>query len=318
MALVKKTAVQAAPARELVNIGDLAMYVGGASVPEGNYALGFTVQYEQATERYTPKVPRIGFLLTCHPLDGGETKTKFLSMGTKAHEVFAPDPDTGKGVVIVPEPKGPAIISPMSGWGIFLKSMYDCGLPIGIFTNDVTSLDGVHVHLANVPEPEERKGFAKTAISEVDEEIRKGNSMTLNVTEIIGLGEGGTPWEGGGGIPDVAAPKPTKPNGSAGVAKPVVNKGIAKAIAPAPAAISDEDLQEAAQAGVADVLGQEANANGAFAVAIRTGTFKYVNQNYGEDVAQAVSTFLLQDENLDGIAQLLGYTLKGKRVVVVG
>jgi hypothetical protein len=102
--------------------------------------------------------------------------------------------------------------------------MYDCGLPEGIFTNDLSVLDGIHVHTQNILEPEDRKGFGSQT-GEVAEERRSG--LVPVVTEIK---EDGKPWEGTGGIPEAAAtPAPVKAGPKAVVKPAVAAKPVVKA-----------------------------------------------------------------------------------------
>lgn len=299
-----------------VNFGDMAMYTMGSSVPEGNYALEFLVQNEPDSDYNKNRQKRIGVLVTAHSIsDPADIKAKFLSMGSKTHEVFAPNPDTGKGLVLRAGVQGGGTIPSSCNWGLFLKSMYDSGLPQGIFTNDLSVLDGVHAHLANIPESEERKGFKprKAATSEVEEEPKfEGSGTTLAVTEIL---EGGAPWEGGGGIPEAAATKPVavtvkaaaKPNGKVAPAKPA-----AKTAAPATVP-SDDDVMEAAINGVTAVL--EKNPNGVGKMILKMGTFKSVTATVGDEIAQAVQSLINNDENLGMVIEQLGYKLEGQKIV---
>jgi hypothetical protein len=309
MALPKKAAPAVATA--YVNFGDLGQYSGGAAVPEGDYALTFqNMRWKPPEGKY---VERLGVMVTCTPLEGGDAKTKFMAMGDSADKVFSPDPDTGKRLVVKPDAENVGgNLNRSTNWALFLKSMYDCGLPNGVFTNDLSTIDGVHVHLANEPEPEERKGYknkkTKTGEGDGQEEERKGSGFILVVTEIK---DDGKPWEGGGGVPG-DAPTPAaaapKPNGKM-APKPVATK-------PAPveqeagAALTADDVAEAAQIGVAGYL--EKNTNGGFAVAVRTGTFKEVAGAFDDSVAQAVASFLSDDDNLQGVVEVLGFKFDRK------
>lgn len=299
-----------------VNFGDISMYVAGAAIAEGNYALEFLVMNEQETENYKPKVPRIGVQVTAHSIsDPKEVKSKFLSMGSKAHETFAPNPETGKGLVLKAGVQGGGTIPSSCNWALFLKSMYDCGLPQGIFTNDVSVLDGVHVHLANVPESEERRGFKnkKAATSEVEEEPKfDGPRTTLSVTEIL---EGGAPWEGGGGIPDAdATPAPAPKTVGKVAPKPIAGKPAAKAPVAAAAVVGDEEIMASAINGVTAVI--EKNPNGVGKIILRTGTFKAVSAADGDEMAQAViDTFFGSDDALNTVIEQLGYKVEGIKVV---
>lgn len=299
-----------------VNFGDMSMYTAGVMIAEGNYACTFTVQMEPETDNYKPKVPRIGVMLEAHSLtDPAEVRTKFLAWGKKAHEIFAPNPDTGKGVVLRAGVQGGGTIPSQSNWGVFLKSLYDSGLPIGIFTNDLSTIDGIHVHLANIPESDERKGMKnkKALTSEVEEEPKfDGPSTTLAVTEIL---EGGAPWEGGGGIPEVAAKPNGKPSGTNGKAGAVVTKTPikAKAAPTAAAEVSEEDIMAAAINGVTAVL--EKNPNGVGKMILKMGTFKAVTASDGDALAQAVQSFISDDAALGSVVEQLGYMVEGLKIV---
>jgi hypothetical protein len=94
----------AAPPVEGVNFGQLAQYAGGFTLPEGDYALEFNVIMHQATDKngVAKGDARLGVMIDAHPLAGGEVFQQFMSMGSKAAQSFAPNPDTGKGVVAIP------------------------------------------------------------------------------------------------------------------------------------------------------------------------------------------------------------------------
>ena len=312
-----------------VAFGDLSMYVAGGGLPEGDYIIkDATVQMYQAPANQTTgktSPARLGIMLTLIPyretakgVEYEEEKTQFYSLGTKAHESFAPNPDTGKGVVAVPG--GPAsTFNNSTNWAIFLKSLRDSGLPEGTFTDDVSVLEGTWVHMSNMPEPAERAGF-QSQTGEVAGE-RKAGTIAV-VSEIK---DDGKPWEGSGGVPDVeAAPAPAaakiatkvaaagqKFNGKAGPATPVKTK---PAPAPAPEPEGDEATQAAAISAISSIL--EKNPKGLKKLQLRTGTFKAVNDAEGAEMAQAVTnTFLVDDATLSGLLGELGFTLKGIDVV---
>lgn len=310
---VVKRQVQTAPASG-VNIGDLGMYVAGGGLPEGNYALEFNVEMYQAQDaKGTVKGPaRLGVMVTAHPLDdlSAEVRKQFYSMGSSADKSFAPNPETGKGVIAVPG--GPATTLPNStNWFYLLKSLFDCGLPQGIFANDFSVIDGIHVHMTPVPEPEERKGFVNNKVGEVDQPERKNGTISV-ATEIK---ENGKPWEQTGGIPAREAKPGAKPNGkTTTVATKVPAKAGLKPAAAASAEVTEEDVMSAAIQGATDVL--EANPEGCTKIAIRTGTFKAVTAKEGADMAQLVQeTFFSSDEALNSVLNQLGYAVQGGKVV---
>lgn len=317
-----RRAAAAAPPVEGVNFGDLSLYVAGGGLPEGDYALEFTVEmYQALTKENVARGPqRLGAMVKAHSLSepGAEPRTQFYSFGSSADKSFAPNPDTGKGVVAVPG--GPATtLNNSTNWAILLKSLYDCGLPVGIFTNDFSVLDGIHVHMTNVPEPEERKGFQSKTGDAAEE--RKAGTIAI-VTEIK---EDGKPWEGTGGIPDASAPKPA----ARGAARPTPvaqrtaapkatsPKAVAK-VAPAPvAAPTDDDVATAAQNGIATVLEKADNANGCTKLLLRTGSFKAIDASEGKEMASAVlETYFDSDEHLNLVLEPMGYVSAGGKISV--
>ena len=322
---------QTAPAD--INIGDLSIYVGGGGFPEGDYALEFTAFTQTEDFQGKPIRPhRVGVLVTAHNLNdtSEEARQQFYSLGSAVSKSWAPNPDTGKGFRQIPDAPAVQTIPPSTNWGVFLKALYDCGLPQGIFANDLSVLDGVHVHMANVPEPEERKGFAQTgATSEVQGERPKGKGTIAVPTEIK---EDGKPWEGSGGIPEKTDKKPAAPAKgkiatAAQVNKPAAGKPngkVAPKAAPAPAQAAaaaegptDDDILNAAIAGASAVL--EKNPNGCAKLVMRTGTFKAVTEAEGDDMANSViETFFASDDAIDGLLGQLGYTLNGQKVVAQG
>lgn len=307
-------------ANQEVNFGDLGFYVHGGGLPEGNYALEFQVQMYQAKKQSgeTAGPSRLGVMMTAYSLTNpaAEPRTQFYSMGSKAHESFAPNPDTGKGLVPVAGGSGASTLNMSTNWAFFLKSMYDCGLPQGVFTNDLTVLDGVHAHVHNVPEPEERKGFVQSKTSEVESEPRKNQTIAI-VSEIL---ENGSPWEGGGGIPEkevtAAAPKPAANMKAPAKTAPKIAPKVAPKAPPAPPSgeMSEEELMDAAVQGVTSVL--EKNPDGCGKLVLRTGTFKAIQASAGDDAAQAVlDTFFGSDEALNSVLSQLGYTVSGAKIV---
>lgn len=333
--VVRRAAVVAAPPPvevDLINFGDLDTYAGGFTLPEGEYALEFDVRMHAGTKADGSPAgePRLGVMIGAHPLAGGEAIQQFMSMGTNAHKSFAPDPDTGKGVVRVPGGAG-ANANNKTNWFILLKSLYDCGLPKGIFTNDLTTIDGVWVRTQNIPEPEDRKGFGATAkTGEVQKQEERRSGLIPVVTEIL---EGGKPWEGGGGFDFAPAPAavvaPVVRRGPAAVAapaarvaaaaKPVVARRLAPPPPPPVAAeaegeLTEDDVMVAAVNGAAVVLTK--NPKGCPKLTVRTGTFKAVTEAAGPEMASAViDTLFASDELVDSVISQLGYKVSGTQVV---
>lgn len=296
------------PAVAGVNFGSLDMYAGGAAVPEGDYALEFGIQMF-AGFKQTNAPMRLGVMITCHPLDGGEAKQTFLSMGTGMDKSFAPDADTGKSLVAVPG--GPATtFNNSTNWALFLKSLYDCGLPQGIFSNDISVLDGIHVHTQNIPEPESRKSFgtkAATGEAALDKTEERRSGLTLVVSEIK---EDGKPWEGSGGIPG-SVPAAVAPKAAV---KPALAKPRA-VVAPVVAEVNEDDVRTAALNGISAVL--EKNPNGCVKLQLRTGSFKAISETAGAEMASAViDTFFSSDDALNGVLGDIGYVVKGQQIVV--
>lgn len=304
MALPKKTA----PVATGVNFGSLDMYVAGGGLPEGDYIWAdLDVRMHQATDRVTGSnkgAARLGVMITLLDLNNPveETmRTQFYSFGTGADKSFAPN---AAGTGIVPVPGGPATTFPNStNWAIMLKSLYDCSLPEGIFTNDVTALKGMHVHMANVPEPEERKGFqSKAATGEAAVEERRAGTIAV-VTEIK---DDGKPWEGTGGVPE--AKPAVKANGK-------VSTMPKKTAAPAPAEAieDDDDIAAAAINGITEVL--TAKPDGCPKLALKIGTLQAVKKAQGEDMASAViDAYFGDDASLNGLLGQLGYVVAGPAV----
>ena len=307
----------AAPAPVGVNFGSLDMYAAGGGLPEGNYCWTELVcQMFQAVNAagQSKGASRLGVMITLQNLadlsDAGK-HTQFYSMGTKAHLSFAPNAETGKGVVAVPG--GPASkLNDSTNWAMLLKSLYDSGLPQSIFTNDLSVLEGIHVHMANVPEPAERAGF-QSQTGEAAEERKPGTIAIVN--EIL---ETGKPWEGTGGIPTEAQAAPAKPVIPSKVPiKPVLPPKPAPKPVPVAATTegpTEEDMMQAAVAGVSSVL--EKNEAGCTKLLLRTGTFKAVKaQTESDDMAQAIiETFFASDDALNSVLSQVGFTVSGSQI----
>lgn len=316
----------AAPAVAVVNFGDDAFYSAGARLPEGDYCMYHEFTMHTPTDRQTGAArgaARLGVLLTAYNLHDpqAEPKQQHLSLGSNAHLSYAPNPaDGGKSLVAVPGgPGGPVPAS--SNWSYYRKSMLDCGLPQGVLVGSLEAIDGIHVHIQNVPEPDERKAFRNSKQGATGEaaaqgEDFKGPSTIPVVTEIKDTGK---PWEGTGGI-DV-----TKPATPAPVAKPATSVARPPApVAPKPApgrpappappaaaAVPAGDLSDQAMNAIAAVLGVEANVNGMTKLKLRTETFKQVDAETGNLI---VNTYFKSDDKLNEILNQLGYTVNGAMV----
>lgn len=297
-----------------VNFGSLELYAAGGGLPEGDYVwTDLTVMmYQAQSQAGVNKGPaRLGVMITLLPLNDPKPeseRTQFYSMGSSADKSFAPNPETGKGVV--PVPGGPGTtFNNSTNWAMLLKSLYDCGLPEGIFTNDVSVLEGTHVHMTNIPEPAERAGFQnKAATGEAAMEERKAGTVAV-VTEIK---DDGKPWEGSGGIPEAAPAKPAVVK--AGATKVQAIKKPVAALAPAATEdAGDEDVQSAAINGMSAVL--EKYPSGCSRLIFKTQTFTAVKSAQGDDMAGAVvDSFFGDDATLNGLVNQLGYNVAGGMV----
>lgn len=305
---------KAAKPAALVNIGDLNTDYSSGGLPEGDYSLQFTVQMYQAQTQAGVKrgAERLGVMVEATPVNGNgepieEPRTKFYSFGSKAHLSFAPDPNTGKGVVAVPGGAG-AQPTNKSNWAYLLKSLYDSGMPKGVFTNDFTALDGIVVHMHEVPEPEERKSFKKTAATgeaALDADETQGNGKMSIVSEI----KGGVEWWEG----DATAAAPATPAAPKVAAPKAGPKVVAKT--PPAAAAEETDLSEAAVNAIGTVL--EGSPNGLAKLLLKTKTFTAVKAAHGDDVAQSViDTYFGSDNDLNGLLNQLGYGVVGQQIKV--
>ncbi|MGH7184517.1 MAG: hypothetical protein ACREJN_21435 [Nitrospiraceae bacterium] len=313
VATVRKAAA-AAPAVVGVNFGDLSMYGGGYSIPEGDYVWASLdiLDYQAVNAQGASMGPsRLGVMISLQSMvePAAEFRTQFYSMGGSANKSFAPNPETGKGIVPIPgAPTG--TLNQSTNWALLLKSLYDSRLPVGIFTDDVSVLEGMHVHMIPTPEPAERAAF-QSKTSEYREERKVQNILT--VTEIK---EDGKPWEGSGGLLEATAPAAAAAPAKA-VAKTAKPNGVAKAqAAPAPAEEDgSEDLLQAALDGTSSVLEVPANADGCQKLMLRTSTFKSVSTKYGADMATAVlDTYFSSDAQLNLLIGQHGYKVVGSAI----
>lgn len=304
MALQKKTT---APPVEGLNFGDLGFYSAGGGLPEGDYVwINLdVVMHEGFGEKKL--AARLGVMLTLKDLNdlAAEDRKQFYSFGGKAHLSFSPNPETGKGVVAVPG--GPSTsLNNSTNWAFLLRSLYDSGLPQGTFVNDLSVLEGIHVHMQNIPEPAERASFTSQTGDAAEE--RKPGQIAV-VTEIK---DDGKPWEGTGGLPEAETKKPV-----AKVGKPVAVPAKAKPAVAAKAApepeVDEDDLKTAGVAGLSSYL--EANEKGGSKLAIKMAAFKHVKAEFGDEVAQAVQEGLYNDDaELGGLLEQLGFKLAGAMV----
>ena len=327
MALPKRTPAAAAPAPVRINFGSLSDYSSGGALPEGDYlASDHSVIMWQAQKKDGTIVGDkvLAVQVTFEPPTGAtkeeEQHIAYYSMGRTAHQSFAPDPDTGKGLVAVAGGKGGSL-NDQSNWAIYLKSLYDSGLPEGVFENDLSVLDGVQVHIVNMPEPESRKQM-KALTGEVAAEARQAKTIAV-VSEIK---EGGAPWEGGGGpiaaAPAAAKPGLRKPPAAAPAAATVAGKkpGLAKKAGPPPppeTAADDTTEEETAFLNSVSTV-MEKNAKGCPRMALRTATFRDLKGSVGDEMATSlVDAYFADDAALTAVLNQIGFTLTGTNVTVL-
>lgn len=294
----------------------LGFYSAGGGIPEGDYAFKFDVVMHQATDQNgNARGPeRLGVMVTAYPLADAEAKPieKFLAFGRKAHLSWQPDPETGKDVVKIEGGAG-APLPASSNWSYFFKSMIDSGAPEGL--PDLGSYDGMWAHLANIPEPEDRKGFVSDATGEAaDEQAIKGPTTIPVITEIK---EDGKPWEGTGGLPE----QPKK------VAKPAFGKAAAKPAAkakPAPAPEPEEEeapvegeldeaVKDAALTALTKVIGAVPKGSKLTKVKARTEVFKAIKD---KTMASAVLEAVFDNETiLEQALSELSHVINGAFIV---
>ncbi len=310
-----------------VNFGDVSMYSGGAFIPEGQYIVVHNVVIHQPTKKDGTAAGKsnLGVMVDFYPMANPTEEAKlqkFYSMGQKADESFAPNPETGKGIIPIPGAKG-STLNDSTNWMMYLHHFYQSGLPEGVFTNDISVLDGAWIYLKLVDEPESRKNM-QSNMREVAEE-RKIQKVPV-VSEIL---EGGEPWNGGGGFsaaPATPAPVAARPVVVApkAAAKPVVAtrpvaSRVATAPAPPPVAVNgtadSEDLRAIAIKHVGDVIGTKPN--GLPRIMLRTETLNRIAKDKGEDMANQVIATYFEAEGAALLASLvgeLGYQVAGPTI----
>lgn len=299
----------APPPVEGAMFGDLLGFYGGSNflLPEGDY---IALKHEIAMwspPNATNAKPKLCVMITFkHRNDpDAEERTEPYSMGTSAHLSWAPNPDTGTG--IVPVAGGPASSLPTtSNWGVYLKSLYDSGLDPGVFTNDISVLDGMWVHITHIPEPEERKGFAsKTG------EAQAQPAQPKKIAVVSLIEEDGKPWEGTGGDVEAAPAKPAvKVNGKVtAIAKPVVKAKAAPEPEPEP---QDDEHTTAAVSALGTVLAKTPPTM--TRLKLKTDMFKVLNATDPTTAKAIQETFFASDEALNVILGQVGYEVDGTNV----
>jgi hypothetical protein len=315
MAIPRRGAAPAAPL-QAVDFGSKESYSsGGFLLPKGDWiAADHQVVLQAPIKKDGTRMEDwLGVMVTFLPLDGDESlkQEQFFSLGQKAKLTWAPHPEHGKGLMLIPG--GPAAqLNDQTNWAIYLQSLKDCGLPEGIFTNDLTVLDGMWVRIGHQPEPESRKSLAGTASTgEAAPAPRQPKSMCV----AIAILDGGAPWEGGGGIPEVKAA--AKPNGRPAVAaKPAARPAAAKPAAPAKPEPAEGELDNRAIIEQLFTDALEANPDGMPKLGLKSFTFKALDKAYGKETAQSlVDEFFDSQDTLNGVLGSLGYEAKGPKIV---
>lgn len=310
--------------QEINFLGSLDFYSGASVVPPGKYILS-KIQVVMDSGKQGNMKARLGVRVGFLPFDKPQPENEiahFYSMGSKADQGFAPNA-TGTGLAKIPGATA-TTLQENTNWMIFFKSLLDSGLPQGMFSNDVTPIIGTWVSVDQVDEPEERKSYRQSSATasavagvaapgvagqatQGQQEFR-GNSKIPVVTEIL---EGGSPWEGGGGIPAVAA----SANGK-GKATPIAKaKPAVAAPAPAaPAASADEsDYRDIASEAMTNVI--MSKPKGLKFAQLKVGTFNALSKSHGDDVAATVVARILDNkEQLDSVLDELGYSVVGTDV----
>lgn len=311
---VRRTATAAvAPAPVGVNFLELEFYSGGFNIPEGDYVIAditiLEYQYTKADGTPTGTPPVLGAMVTLQAMaePAAEFRKQFYGMGKTANKSFMANPETGKSLISVPGGAA-AGLNNMTNWAVFLKSLYDSGLPQGTVSNDVSVLEGTHCHMASVPEPKERSGFQSNT-AEVQQE--KKNNLILVVTEIK---EDGKPWENTGGLLAADAPAPAVA-GKPVAAKPVAGRAPVRAAAPVvPAAVeegTDDAIRDAAIDGITAALEVTPTPT---KLQLRTGAFKAITAAHGKDMATAVVDTYFSDATIPALQDILG-TVFGYKMV---
>lgn len=303
---------QAASSGGGFNFGNLAGYSAGGGLPEGDYCLNnVAIKMYQSIDAQGVKKgeARLSVMITFIPLAGeADEVEKAYSLGSKAHLSWVPN---SAGTGIEPVVGGPGT-PPNNGtnWALFVKSLLDSGMPEDVLKNDVSVLNGTHVHMQNVPEPEERRGFAQATTGEAGMDNRP-----KTVAIVSEIKDNGKPWEGSGGVPEgkggaqsAATSSQTKAGGShatskAAAAKPVTDSSHS----------NGDDASESAQAAITEVL--EKKPEGMNKLMLKTSTFKVVNENFGQEMAQRVTNEVFGNEKVLGaVLGAIGYRIDGANV----
>ncbi len=232
-----------------------------------------------------------------------EKITQHYSMGTNAHLTYQPDPETGKGLVLVPG--GPAApLYESTNWYILVKSLLDCGMPEDE-ANDLTALEGIVVHMVSVPEPEERKGF-RTSTSEMQPEQRERKiPVVMEIKSAPWMEEAPPARERVVVTPKQVGKLPAGIVKAPATAAPKVNGKP-----PAPPITDDGGNRVALLNAVAEFL--ETSPNGAKRAVLRLACVKLLADNPSK--AEILNQYFSDDEALGGVLGEIGYKMEGDSV----
>lgn len=306
-------AAKTAPPIEGAMFGDLAFYGGGSfTIPEGDYVAVNHEVMNWAHEKAKDPKPKLTVMITFKSRTDPDAESiqQPYSMGTVAHLSWAPNPETGKGVVTIAG--GPGTPLPSStNWGLYLKSLYDSGLDPGVFTNDLSVLDGMWVHIHHILEPEERKGYA----SKTGEAAPQARTTPNKIAVVSLIEEDGKPWEGTGG--EVAAPAKTAAKPATKVT-PIAKPAVKAKTAPEPPAESDagsddDGLKAAAVSGLSSALTGVSMTR----LKLRTELFKHLSKTDSDTAKAVIETFFVNDDSLDSVLGELGWMTKDANVVKI-
>lgn len=337
MALQRRAAAPPPPPPPVVaegpNFGDLTFYGGGGFViPEGNYvAVDHQVAMWAPPERNGKRTePKLYVLIKFQDRNnpGAEYLEQPYSMGQKAHLSWAPNPSTGKGLVAIAGGLGTA--PPTStNWGMYLASLYQSGLEPGVFTNDLSVLDGIWVDIKHELESDDRKNFGSAAKTGETADQQQQHQTPRKIAVVFNIPDEGKPWEGGGGELSADAPAPAKP---AAAPKPAVKPAAAAKPAVAPKTAAAPVTQVA----VTEVAGDDDGELKAVLVSafgtilsdappsylklkLRTGSFKILDEQYGADVAKkSCELYFANEASLNSVLAEVNYISKGNEVVLAG
>ena len=299
----------AAPAQQYVPFLRLSDYSSGGMIPDGDYLIpDFSVVNFTPTKRDgTVAGPmRLSVRVTFDPPNGAQTqedrREQHYSMGTNAHLLFQPVPTYGKRLIPVENATAGGFYD-MSNWHLFLKSLYDSGMPEDFAVDDLTTLDGIVVHIKNVKEPEERKGFRTQNTGEVQAD-QKDRKIPI-VTDILLA-----PWLAAGATRP-SFPVPTQPSPAVRAALPLRGTVTAATI-PVPPVSNNGAVDNETAVATAILSLFEKNPNGCSKLALQTGTFRALVGNPNQQ--QIMTTYFSDEATLSSLLNQMGYKLAAGKV----